>query len=208
MRYIRLLSIILTLILSSCNNKKANNEVRKKEDIPLKFEYIKDSVFVYYKDSLVFGGINKRKFSRDSVPKNLIFKLDKDKKRLYLYNFGGGMHAIFLKENENFQKKLPQNYSTSNTIGNDILIANDRIILHNKMYAIIYDSELNELFFPFQFISSYRNHKYNNILEANYHIVKDSLKAEIRYLENFEKGKDTIFRFPLYEKFPSIPNSD
>ncbi len=194
---------LILFTLFSCINKEnsATTDIKN----PLDFKYTKDSVFIYYEDSLVFGDIHKRKFNRDSIPKDIIYRINEEKKILYLFNFGGGMNAIFLGKNSKISKKLPVTYSTSNTIGNKILLSKNRVVLSNKLYAIIYDEELNELFFPFHFISYYKDNKYNEILEANYEIIGDSLKADIRYLENWETEKDTIFKFHLYNDFPEIP---
>jgi hypothetical protein len=195
------LYILILFSLFSCINKE--NSEKYTENL-LDFKYTKDSVFVFYNDSLVFGDIDKRKFNRDSIPKSIIYNFNKVQEILYLYNFGGGMNALFLKKNYSVNKKLPLTYNTSKTIGNEIHISKNRVLLSNKMYAVIYDTELNELFFPLEYISHFDNHKYGEIMEADYKIIGDSLKAHIRYYENWETGKDTIFRFHLYNGFPTI----
>ena len=196
-----IISILILVLLICCVNEE--NSAKKKKENPLDFKYTKDSVYVYFKDSIVFGDIDKRKFNRDSTPRDIIHKLNKEKDILYLFNFAGGMNAIFLKKNYKINKKLPITYNTSKTLGNEILISKNRVVLSNKIYAIIYDNELNQLFLPFEYISHYDNYKYDEILEANYKIIGDSLKAHVRYLENWETEKDTIFRFHLYNGLPT-----
>ncbi len=196
-----IISILFLVLLISCVNQE--NSAKKKKENPLDFKYTKDSVYVYFEDSIVFGDIDKRKFNRDSTPRDIIHKLNKEKDILYLFNFAGGMNALFLKKNYKINKKLPITYNTSKTLGNEILISKNRVLLSNKMYAIVYDNELNQLFLPFEYISHYDNYKYDEILEANYKIIGDSLKAHVRYLKNWETEKDTIFRFHLYNGFPT-----
>jgi hypothetical protein len=200
---IRIIFLVLSFV--SCNKKNAhpnnqfsNNAVKKYFSV----KYIGDSIIFKNQDKILHKDFNQKKYSRDSSFTNAIYTHDNKNNTIVFFNYSRGINLISLEGKKTINKTLP-NKMYSKSFGDSIILNKKRILHVSKLYSIIYDDKLNCLFLPYEFIVEKYNYKYEQILEANYSLNKDTLITKIRYLDSFHKEKDTVFKFNLY----NLPDS-